>query len=75
MLKIVKLITENIGIGKLQTALLFASSSNKAIKWCNQPTGPTSKAFNNAKIFENNGFWGVQNAKKNAFRNYTWVGT
>jgi hypothetical protein len=38
-------------------------------------TGPKSKDFNNTKILENNGLWGVQNAKKSAFRNYTWLGS
>ena len=47
----------------------------RATSWSDPPTGPTSKSFDNTKILENNGFWGVQNAKKSAFRNYTWVGS
>ena len=74
MLVLMKLITENIGGGEFQTGLIFGGNPNRATGWCDQPTGPTSKAFDNTKIFENNGFWGVQNAKKNAFRNYTCMG-
>ena len=75
MLLLLKLITKNVKGCRLQSGIIYGSNPERATSWCNQPTGPTSKAFDNTKIFENNGFWGVQNAKKSAFRNYTWVGS
>jgi hypothetical protein len=72
---LLKLITRNVKNCRLQSRVIYGPNPERATAWCNEPTGPTSKAFNNTKIFENNGFWGVQNAKKNTFRNYTWVGT
>ncbi len=75
MLLLLKLITRNVKDCRLQSGVIYGPNPKRAAAWRNQPTGPTSKAFNNTKIFENNGFWGVQNAKKNAFRNYTWVGS
>ena len=74
MLKLLKLITQNIGGGKLQTGIIFGSNPKRATNWCDQPTGPTNRFMKYITVFINNGVWGVQNAKKSAFRDYTWMG-
>jgi hypothetical protein len=75
MLLLLKLINKNVKGGRLQFGFIYGPNPKKATAWCNQLTGPKSKDFNNTKILENNGLWGVQNAKKSAFRNYTWLGS
>ena len=74
MLSLLKLINKNVKGSRLQSGVIYGPNPKRATAWGNQPTGPTSKDFNNATIFEKHGFWGVQNAKKSAFRNYTSLG-
>lgn len=75
MLSNKKLVTRNVKGCRLQAGIIYGSNPRTASSWCNQPTGPTSRFANYIMVFINNGFWGVQNAKKSAFRNYTWVGS
>ncbi len=59
---------------KLQTGIISGPNPKTATKWCDQPTGPTSRLFTYITVIIKNGFWGVQNAKRSAFRNYTRLG-
>ena len=74
MLSNKNLVTKNVKGCRLQAGIIYGSNPRTASSWCNQPTGPTSHFANYITVFINNGFWGVQNAKKSAFRNYTWLG-
>lgn len=69
-----KLVTKNVSGCRLQAGIIYGSNPLRATNWCDQPTGPTIRLANYITIFINNGFWGVQNAKKSAFRHYTWLG-
>ena len=59
---------------RLQAGIIYGSNPRRPSSWCDQPTGPTNRFANYITVFINNGFWGVQNAKRSAFRHYTWLG-
>ena len=59
---------------KLRTGIIYGPNPKTATNWCDQPTGPTNRLFNYITFIIKNGFWGVQNAKRTAFRNHTRLG-
>lgn len=74
MLDNTKLVNKNVSGCRLQAGFIYGSNPRKPSSWCDQPTGPASRFANYITYFINKGFWGVQNAKKSAFRHHTWLG-
>lgn len=75
MLLLLKLINKNVKGCRLQAGIIYGSNPRSATRWCDQPTGPTNHLSNYITLFTNSGFWGVQNAKKSAFRHHTFMGS
>jgi len=75
MLKYKRSINKNVRGCRLQAGIIFGSNPKSATKWRHQTRGPTSPLYNCITLFINNGFWGVQNAKKSAFRHHTFMGS